>query len=680
MPARLQTVLTLGLFAALIWARAVGGVGDSDGFRYERPLRPGAPGPNRVALDAAILAGAKPVRYAGSGAEDPPVAGLEDLRLFDAAGVEVPYLLMLPEARERRTIHGTLLAIPVSKIESGFEVDLGKVENVDRLTLYGLPSPLLKRYRLEGSGDRQRWITLVAEGTLFDLPEEKLTLLTAAFPAGPYRFLRWTWNDSNSGRVHPPAVVEARTLARSEPPAPSTLRLAVERRPSEPRVSRFHVRLPGRGLPVGALVLEVAPGDLLRVARVSEPRLGAGTVEPALLGEVVLRRSSRAGGVAAALAIPIAPPTEPGVDLMVEDGDSGPLQLAGVVARLRTLPWIYFESRDGDPVVARYGKPSARAPRYDLEASRAGAASAAASAATWGEVTTATSSDGGEAGVAAPPLGGPLTVAAFRYERLLAAAGEGLHHLPLDAAVLAHSRNLADLRLATPDSRQVPYLLERRDEPLEERLELAPWSDSMRPAAPTTAGVASRYILDLPFPGLPAARLAIATSARVFSRTVTLRALGEDSAAGTARWSTIARLDWRHAAPEIDPPELLIELPRLATARLLLEVEEGDNRALPLSGARLLLPSWRLRFFGAGSGLRLLYGDPALAAPRYDLALLAPRLVGVEGAEMVLPGERALTSADTTARSGRWFWIGLVGAVAVLLGLLARLLRGGAAT
>ena len=91
---------------------------------------------------------------------------------------------------------------------------------------------------------------------------------------------------------------------------------------------------------------------------------------------------------------------------------------------------------------------------------------------------------------------------------------------------------------------------------------------------------------------------------------------------------------------------------------------------------RLLLPSWRLRFFGTGTPLRLLYGDSRLASPRYDLVLLAPRLVGVEGSELVLPGERPLTAGGAAMRSGSWFWIGLGVAVIVLLALLVRLLRG----
>lgn len=657
----------------------------AEGLAVERSLRPGARGANRIALDVDLLTRGKPVRYAADGAGALPSGGLEDLRLYDAAGRELPYLLMLPGVARERDLDGAILAIPATKRESGFEVDLGQVENVDRLTLAGLASPLLKRYRLEGSGDRSHWVTLVAEGTLFDLPGEGLRLLEANFASGPYRYLRWTWDDATSGRVRPPSSARARLRERAEPAPPTMVRLAMERRPSEPRVSRFHLRLPGRGLPVAALLLEVGPGDLLRRARVTEPRLGGAagakgsdTIEPALLGEATLRRSSHGGSVAAALGLAIAPPHETGLDLEVDDGDSGPLALEGVVARLRPLPWIYFESPDGGEVLARYGRPAATAPRYDLEASRGAAAAATAATATWGEPRPTSAAVAGAPAVAEPPGGGALATDGFRFERALAEVGIGLQQLPLDAAVLAHAHALADLRLATSDGQQVPYLLERRAEPLELGLTLQTAGEGDG-SSRSPAGVVSHYSVDLPYAGLPAGRLALATSARVFDRELVLRTAERDRATGGERWRTVAQLAWRHADPESAAPELAIDLPALSGDRLRLEVEEGDNRPLPLTAVRLLLPSWQLRFFGTGQPLRLLYGDPRLAPPRYDLALLAPRLVGVEGRALALPAEQPLAAAGDPVASGRWFWFGLVAAVVVLLGLLVRLLRGEAA-
>lgn len=96
----------------------------------------------------------------------------------------MPYLLVAPVRREPAWVRASLLPIPETKSASGFEADLGALRRIDRLRVSGLAAPFLKRLRLEGSGDRARWTLLVAEGTLFDLPEEGLALHRGCLPGG----------------------------------------------------------------------------------------------------------------------------------------------------------------------------------------------------------------------------------------------------------------------------------------------------------------------------------------------------------------------------------------------------------------------------------------------------------------------------------------------------------------
>ena len=110
---------------------------------------------------------------------------------------------------------------------------------------------------------------------------------------------------------------------------------------------------------------------------------------------------------------------------------------------------------------------------------------------------------------------------------------------------------------------------------------------------------------------------------------------------------------------------------------MLLIVEEGDNTSLSISGARLLLPGYRMRLFReGGQPLRLAYGRTDLAPPSYDLALLAPRVFGVSAVEVPPGPEREERAGGAAAIvSPGLFWGILVGAVVVLLGLIARLVR-----
>ncbi len=109
---------------------------------------------------------------------------------------------------------------------------------------------------------------------------------------------------------------------------------------------------------------------------------------------------------------------------------------------------------------------------------------------------------------------------------------------------------------------------------------------------------------------------------------------------------------------------------------LWLTVDEGDNAALPLAGARLLLPSYRLRFYRSGKEpLRLVYGSRDQGAPQYNLALLAPEVMGVDAREVSALPESGAAAGATPFVSGPVFWIFLSVAVLVLLALIARLAR-----
>jgi hypothetical protein len=678
-------------------------------FRFERPVLPGGAGPNRLEPDVPLLAAAQPLDYAPgreAGSAGPFQGGLADLRLFDAAGHEVPYLLVAPRYREPEWRRGSLLPLAVTKTASGFEVDLGPsggagtAATIDRLRITGLPAPFLKRFRLEGGGDRSRWTVLVAEGTLFDLPDESLRQLDVAIPAGDFRYLRLTWNDAASGRLPLPGEVAARLVRPVDPGPPARVPVAFERRPSEPGKSRFRLRLPAARLPVVALELDVPGGPggpLLREAAVSQGHLAGGNlaghrgetteITPVRLGEATLRRAVRDGLSAADLRIPLSAaerPDGPDLELTVEDGDNPPLPLAGVTAELAPLPWIYFEAAGPAPLTARFGDPRAGAPpRYDLEALRDQAVRARTATASWGPVRDLEPREADTA----PPLpglaaGAPLDRRPFRYRREIPAAPLGLTALLLDAAVLSRSAKLADLRIADAQGHQIPYLLERRDEPL--TLALPALARHSREGDPPSL---SRYPIELPYPALPAARLVLATPARVFERDVRLVEIREatgnprDARRSESGERTVAQAAWRHADPDAPAPELTLDLPSGLGTHLALLVEEGDNAPLPLTAPRLLLPANRLRFFTPAAAenrrLELLYGQPALAAPRYDLSLLAPRLLGESAHEIALGAEpRRNPEPDPAALEKKIFWGALVGAVLVLLLILARLLRG----
>jgi hypothetical protein len=216
-----------------------------------------------------------------------------------------------------------------------------------------------------------------------------------------------------------------------------------------------------------------------------------------------------------------------------------------------------------------------------------------------------------------------------------------------------------------PDDRQIPYLVERRDAPLTVPLRIPQ----------RTRGERNRsvYRFALPFETLPeGTRLVVTTDARVFDRTATLSRAPDETRARDRE--VIGTEAWRSSDPEALPPPLTFNAPRSATRAVDLELDEGDNAPLPIVSAQLLVPSFALRFISPGGPLTLVYGNSGSTAPRYDLAMLAPRLFGEPAREISLARAAPMIATGSAATERKIFWFVIAAAVVALLLTLGRLL------
>jgi hypothetical protein len=279
----------------------------------------------------------------------------------------------------------------------------------------------------------------------------------------------------------------------------------------------------------------------------------------------------------------------------------------------------------------------------------------------------------------APTTGGaPIDRGSFAHQRRIPPGPAGVSLLRLDIPALAHSR-LADIRLVTADGFQVPYLLEADDEPLRVVL------PALTPIA--AADIASRlsqrqgrtrtvYGIAFPLSGMPPCDLVLETNARVFEREVSLLMRSDRRGRRTAvDWETAAWGSWRHADPETPAAPLVLHLPALSSAAGRLVVDEGDNRSLPIAAPAIELRTYRLRFVReSGQEMWLVYGSAGLTAPRYDLALLQPRLSTEEAREVTAQNERPASGLEVDGRSRAVFWGVLIVTIVALLAVVARLL------
>lgn len=660
---------------------------------FERAVIVTRPGPQRLSADVALVAGAMRGRREAAVAWPDSayhvVEPFADLRLYDADGREVPYLLVPPQLQRATAVRASqVLALPATKTTSGFEAVFDTPHTFDEIVVAAGPPPFVKRVRVEGSVDRLRWVELAADATIFSLPQEDLRLTAIAVPPTPVRFVRVVFDNANSAPLRDAPFVTGRPAPAAAPPPALEVALPFERVDGPAGTSAYRVRLPGPRLPLVAVRLDATNAEVSRQVRIVErPPEAAGM--PVALGHGQLTRVVRGQLVAGSLTVPIAAPSTAALDVLVEDGANPPLSLSSVHVVFAHLPRLYFETADARPLVARYGSATAVAPRYDLEAARRLIDVEAAADATWGEPAPATAappagSTAPDPAVARPvaPLptpvpvfAGPVDRAAFRFARTLAPGPGALTRVSLDAAVLAHSasrgHSFADLRLVDPEGRQVPYVLSREDQPLQ--MALAVPGATRAPQAPQT----SIYALDLPEAGLPGAALVLTTSARVFTRRVTLAAEQAPDARHRDPWTQpLGSTSWSHQDASQDALPLRMAVPTLTGRRVVVTIDEGDNQPIPLQDARLELPAYALRFVRpADTALELVYGHPRLGAPRYDLApvLLEPSTPTVAA---TLGEERTLSGPPQPAIvTPPMFWAVLGVATLVLLIMFARLVR-----
>jgi hypothetical protein len=605
--------------------------------------------------------------------------GLKDLRIYDAANREVAYLLITPPAPEHKWLSSSISPLPATKKSSGIRIDLGRPRLIDRLRLEGLQPPFVKSCVLDGGNDGNLWNRLREDATLFDLPAEKMRSVEMDLVPSEYRYLKVMCDDSASARLSLPRSVAVRLVSAGSLPPRMEVPVRIKPRTNEPGVSRYRIYLPGPRMPITAIRVSAGGGNILRQARITEGRLSGDVIVPHQLGAGTLRREMRGEIAAADMILPIDSPQEAQIELVIEDGDNAPLDIDRITALFAYLPWIYFESPDKQPLTARYGYAGLNVPRYDLEVTRATAEKAQTSEARWEAARDIAREATSSADGALPGLGAAIDLGSFRYVRSIFGMKAGLCALPLDAAVLAHSR-ISDLRIAGADGRQIPYLTEKVEEPLTIELPAPEIADDPRPgrsaAGPGTA-TRSFYRLRFPFKELPPTRLVLTSSARVFRRDLRILVERNPNDERQKPWTkSVAEATWSHADPETATPALTLTIPTILATEAIMIVEEGDNTPLPITSAQLLLPSHRLRFFSGGSAqLKLHYGHNNLDAPRYDLAMLSPYLVGAAAEEVQLGPEVEVATATTHPISQMLFWGILVGAVLVLLALISRLVK-----
>jgi len=653
----------------------------------------GGGGLSRLILTAKILGDCRP--------------DLSDLRLFDAHGREVPFLVDAGPAppgviEQRRRYEPRLLDTTRAEVRRDNGPPLRR-ESFD-LTVPDRPAQaggwdlvatirrpeFVARARVEAIATDGAVTPLIAESSLFRLggarPAEKTRLPLPDFRGARMRVILETeqpfWLEPGF------AFESARVLDRGDRIAVPLVRLSIR---SDGGRTIVDLERP-TGLVPDLLRVETSTANFDRTVTVWDE--GPTSAEDALGSAGIFRVT---GLVPVGIQeVPVRGARGERLRIEIDDGDSPPLvDLAfAAVVRQPSLIFALQQAPAGETgpgggagtVVLRFGGGRAHPPRYDLRGllpgparpltgQRAEAAAllydpAIVRPARLGATRPNPDYDGAPALAFARHPGAGIDPGLFTHVRRITVpeAPEGLSRLrlaPEDLAVLRP--DLSDLRVADAAARQWPYLVDRG---------AATDLVALSVDGPGRGGAGrSTYDLRPPVAPLVVERILLDTDAGYFDRAFTLdaRVAGGDN-------RSIAR--GRITRPIGDPRPVGIDISPAPVERLLLTIEDADDAPLAFRSVRARVSLPEIYLTAPAGPYSLLMGSEGQSAPRYELERVRDVVLAVAAVEIVAAPLAANPDRSLGARLGGparrqtlLLWVVLLAAAAILVTLTLRLAR-----
>jgi len=641
---------------ALAFSFSVAAAGLPADWQHEQPFNVPAPGLVKLGLPVETLDAARPA--------------LEDLRLYDDAGNEVPYLIERPVPVVKVVQNVKSFHVSLNPSNTVIVVETGLTQPLDDIVLETPAGNFIKPVRVEGSADLKRWQVLDQGQPIFR-QRDGASRLHVSFPAGTWPWLRLTVDDQRS---QPIPFTGARVRVAVKEPAPTGwLPVIITERDENPGVTRLALNLGAANLNLTAVQIETDEPLFTRHVTLAVPQVSEDTIQEQAVGQGVVYRIAVEGQPASeSLLVPLESLVRSReLLLFIQNQDSPPLPITAVRVERRPV-YLVFLARQAGAYHLLTGNRHCAAPSYDLAALDMNLKSVAVAPIKLPPPVDNPSYRPPEVLPGIEETGAPLDVTTWKYRKPVKIARDGAQQLELDLDVLGHAQpGFQDLRLLH-GSNQVPYIIERTS-----------ISRSLAPAVIATNDAKdpklSRWLIKLPQSNLPIARLSCTSRTALFQRDLTVYEELTDEH-GDKYHHNLGSASWIQK-PDRKSGELYLILdgpPQSDT--LFLETHNGDNPPIELNAFQLFYPATRVLFKARpDDGLFLYYGNPRTASPRYDLSLVAGQLLAADKATASLAAEQQLRKSswrehEISGTGGVVFWGILALVVVVLLIIISRLL------
>jgi Protein of unknown function (DUF3999) len=625
-------------------------------WQHEQRFDVATPGLVKFSLPAETLNAARPA--------------LEDLRLYDAAGHELPFFIDRPTPASKVIRAAKSFQVSLNANMTVITLETGLTQPLDGVSLETPAGSFIKAVRIEGSADGKRWQMLATGQPVFREPSGA-SQLRVTIPPGVWHSLRLTVDDA---RTQPIPFTGARIFAAAAEATPMELQPAtIAERNENPGETRLTLNLGAANLVVASVQIETDEPLFTRLVTLAVPVVSEDALHEQTIGEGCVYRIAVEGQKASEnLSVPLenrVPSRE--LILIIKNSDSPPLAITGVRVERRPVN-LMFMARAAGSFHLLMGNSRCAAPRYDLASLGAELKNVAVTPVKISALADNSDFRAPEA-LAGVELGGTaLDVADWKYRKPVKISSGGAQQLEPDLDVLAHAQpGFADLRVMH-GSNQVPYIVQYTSINRALTPSVTPTNDAKQPKL-------SRWMIKLPQAGLPLTRLSCETRTALFQRDVTLYEELTDERGEKYR-RNLGGAAWTQT-PDRKSREFALPLnERLQSDTLFFETENGDNPSIELEKFVVIYPATRALFKAkAGDELFLYYGNPRVFAPRYDLSLLAGELLATDKKMATLSDEQQLKKSlwrenQTPGKGGAIFWGILALVVVVLLMVIFRLL------
>lgn len=429
-------------FIPLLYATSLLAFAPSE-WRQTQTINVPAPGLVRVNLPAPTLNAAHP--------------GLEDLRIVDAAGNQVPYLIERPVPNPESMLRPKEFRSTIEAGATRLTLETGTTTPIAGVSLETPALQFVKAVQVEGSHNGANWKKLAAGEPIFQLPGG-VAKLRVSLAEAAWEFLRLTIDDRRSG----PVPFTGAQLHRPRSTAPAkTLPITINSRDEGLGVTRLALDLGAANLTVASLRIDTSEPLFTRSVTLAVPEIDEDGIRERTLGEAVVYRVGVDGKSEVHLDIPVEQQIHTReLFVLIRNQDSPPLSINAVRGERRLVRLIFFAHEPGNYSLLS-GNSQCTAPRYDLSALSEQLKNAAATEVEPSSLAPNPNYKAPEALAALTLTGAKIDIAKWKFRKAIPLTQSGVQQIELDPDLLAHAlRDQRDVRLVRKE-RQIPFLLER---------------------------------------------------------------------------------------------------------------------------------------------------------------------------------------------------------------------------